>query len=78
MPRRSLRKQARRHIWFYEEDWHFIDMFIAPRAHLSPGSWCREVIHKVVSQLREEQHMHVEKAHRGTHPAPLAEPEVAE
>jgi len=62
MPRRSIYPQSRRHLWLYDDDWRFIERFIAQQSRLSPGSWCREVIHKVVQQIREDQTARVELA----------------
>jgi hypothetical protein len=60
--RRSIRPQSRRHIWFYDEDWEFIEKFLGPSASLSPGSYAREVVHKWVQHKREEQDRQVEEA----------------
>lgn len=61
--RRVIRPQSRRHMWVYDEDWDFIGRY-APRSGLQPGPWVREVLHKIVMQLREERHLNREAAER--------------
>jgi hypothetical protein len=62
--RKSIRPQSRRHLWLYDEDWFFITKHISPRTGLQPGSWTREMIHRIVIQLREEKASQSEAAQK--------------
>ena len=73
--RKSIRPQSRRHIWFYDDDWEFIDKFMAPRAGLSPGSYVRELTHRFVEQQREAQQLRVEAAQRASRPHQEGDPQ---
>jgi hypothetical protein len=53
--RRVIRPQSRRHLWLYDEDWDFVSTHVSARTRLPPGSWVREMLHRIVLQLREER-----------------------
>jgi hypothetical protein len=55
--RRVIRPQSRHHLWLYDEDWEFVAAHVAPRTRLPPGSWVREMLHRVVLQIREERYL---------------------
>jgi hypothetical protein len=55
--RRVIRPQSRRHLWLYDEDWDYVSSHVAARTRLPPGSWVREMLHRVVLQLREERYL---------------------
>ena len=55
--RKSIRPQSRRHMWIYDEDWEFISHHVASRTKLAPGPWVREMLHKIILQLREDRHL---------------------
>jgi hypothetical protein len=62
--RRVIRPQSRRHLWLYDEDWDFVSTHVAARTRLPPGSWVREMLHRVVLQLREERYIQNETAQK--------------
>jgi len=62
MVRRVIRPQSRRHLWLYDEDWDFVINHVASRTRLPPGSWVREMLHRIVLQLREERYLQSETA----------------
>jgi hypothetical protein len=62
--RKSIRPQSRRHLWLYDEDWDFVATHIATRTGLAPGSWVREMLHRIVLQLREERYLQNEAAEK--------------
>jgi hypothetical protein len=60
--RRVIRPQSRRHLWLYDEDWEFVSTHISSRTRLQPGSWVREMLHRVILQIREESYIKQETA----------------
>jgi hypothetical protein len=62
--RRVIRPQSRRHLWLYDEDWEFVATHVASRTRLQPGSWVREMLHRIVLQLREERYLQSEAAEK--------------
>lgn len=59
--RKVVRPHSRRHVWIYDEDWDYIQQHTL-RVNLAPGTWVREIIHKIVMQLREDRHLTREAA----------------
>jgi hypothetical protein len=62
--RRVIRPQSRHHLWLYDEDWEFVVAHVVPRTRLPPGSWIREMLHRLVLQIREERYLTQEAGER--------------